>query len=85
MKSWLYYAIGAGLLSGIVIFWKYRYKFLKGKYDKLKVDFGYMKAIKKLNQGANAKKQQRDELREENFKNSDDSYDDDPWDELRRD
>lgn len=84
MKSWLYYAGGALALSGVVVFWKYRYKFLKGKYDKLQVDFDYMKNLKKLNKKANTKKQERDELRDEKFKNSDDSADGDPWAELRK-
>jgi len=85
MKSWLYYFIGAAALSGVVVFWKYRYKFLKGKYDKLQIDFEYMKNLKRLNKKANERKQEADRLRNEKFKNTDDSVDgDDPWAELRK-
>ena len=85
MKSWLYYAIGAGILSGVGIIWKYRYKLLRATHEVVKHENYILKAIRKFNKWANERKHERDKKRDEIFdpKNNSDSDPDDKWSELR--
>lgn len=83
MKSWLYYFLGAGVLSGAVVFWKLRHKFLKNKFDNLKFDYNLIERLRKTNKDANTIHQKVMEQREEQIWYDLDNGD--FWSELRDD
>lgn len=65
MKSWLYYFLGAGFLSFFLAVWRYRFKLLQQKYDRLRLDNEEIKRIRKLNREINENYQKLLSQREE--------------------